>query len=143
MGSSVGEQQMCVVESRVSEGCSASQRLIPATSPVESVPIIQSRKEKRATSVSSMVCSAFWNFIYTKTNSKHHHWSNSCLAVSTLRYVQPTVPVPLPQRCHLLQNEAKLHLYVQTWLHRKWTQLYRYLSLHSNRISNLFVYSSN
>lgn len=55
MGNSVGELQMRVVESLVSEGCDASQRLGPASSPVESVLIRQSRKEKRATSALSMV----------------------------------------------------------------------------------------
>lgn len=55
VGNSVGELQMRVGDSRVSEGCRASRRLGPASSPVESVPITQSRREKRATSAFSMV----------------------------------------------------------------------------------------
>ncbi len=57
--SSVGRLQTCVKANPVSEGCSASQSPSPASSPVESVPIILSLRENRDTSALSMVCSTF------------------------------------------------------------------------------------
>lgn len=114
-GSPARTLQTYVEANPASEECSASQSQSRANSPVESVLIIPSLREKRDTSASSMVCSMqrflyFINlFLQTRLTVNTLH---SRFLVYRLRHVQPSFPLPLPQRCAVSKHETKLHLHV-------------------------------
>lgn len=98
VGSSVGTLQTCVEENLVSEGCGASQSPSPASSPVESVRIILSRREHRDTSVLSTVCSTCMTLVCKQMDLIHCNLSHSCFYVSqtcaTHRSPSPATKMP-------------------------------------------------
>lgn len=122
VGSSVGILRTCAEDNLVSEGSSASQHPSPAGSPVVNVLKMLSLWGNRDTSVLSMVCSAFMILLFKKnTIVLYKHYIIQTLLIFIyffpilcvcLRHVQPTFPLPLPQRCHLPQHKTKLYVHM-------------------------------
>lgn len=110
--SSVRKLQTYAKANPVSEAFSVSQRQSPDSLPVESVPKMLSLEENRDTSALSMVCSALCSHIIRCVPSRILILISLLLLCIPFRHVQPSFPLPLPQRCRLPQHQTKLHLHM-------------------------------